>query len=210
MSSSFGVASRTTRATPPRRRWQPRSTQQSARGDGSLSHPTASGWAWWPRCCGPAPRCSVWSDGTPNTSSAAYDPVTDTWRMIANPPVPVWGAIWIGDAAVLLGDPNGGGGSGHAYLPATDEYRRLADGPWDPDLGGVDRHDDHRDHRHRRRRQRPRPPTTRRPTPGGASKGRTKGRNCWSSPAAAGRPPRSPSCPAIRAPQACCWTTAAT
>ena len=74
----------------------------------------------------------VWSDGTPNTSSAAYDPVTDTWRMIANPPVPAWGAIWFGDAAVLLGDPNGGGGSGHAYLPATDEYRRLADGPWDP------------------------------------------------------------------------------
>ncbi len=73
----------------------------------------------------------AWSDGTPDTSSAAYDPATDTWRMIANPPVPGWDALWIGDAAVLLGDPNGGG-SGYAYLPATDEYQRLADGPWDP------------------------------------------------------------------------------
>ena len=73
----------------------------------------------------------VWSDGTPDTPSAAYDPATDTWRTIANPPVHGSDAVWIDDAAVLLGDPNGGG-SGFAYDPATDQWRRLADGPWDP------------------------------------------------------------------------------
>ncbi len=70
----------------------------------------------------------AWSDGTPDTVSAAYDPATDTWRLIADPPAPGSVAFWIGDAAVLLGDPDNG--PSFAYDPATDEWRRLADGPW--------------------------------------------------------------------------------
>ena len=99
----------------------------------------------------------VWSDGTPDTVSAAYDPATDTWRLIANPPVPGAEALWIGDAAVLLRDPDVDddgfvdslSSPSFAYDPATDEWRRLADGPWGRGGGvggarrGVDRHDDH-------------------------------------------------------------------
>ena len=80
----------------------------------------------------------VWSDGTPDTVSAAYDPANDSWRLIANPPAPGSVAFWIGDAAVLLRDPdvdNDGyvdslSSPSFAYDPATDAWRRLADGPW--------------------------------------------------------------------------------
>ena len=82
----------------------------------------------------------VWSDGTPDTVSAAYDPVNDTWRLIADPPngVRAGAALWTGDAAVLLRDPDADGDGfldspsspTFAFDPATDEWRRLADGPW--------------------------------------------------------------------------------
>ena len=52
------------------------------------------------------------------------------------------GQAWLRPHAVA-----NGGGSGYAYVPATDQWRRLADGPG-PRHGGVDRHDDHRDDRY--------------------------------------------------------------
>jgi hypothetical protein len=80
----------------------------------------------------------VFSDGSPESVSAAYDPAADTWRLIANPPVPASAALWVGDAAVLLPDPdvNDDGYDdapsppGYAYDPTTDQWRRLAEGPW--------------------------------------------------------------------------------
>ena len=89
----------------------------------------------------------VWSDGTPDTASAAYDPVNDTWRLIADPPdgIRPGAPLWIGDTAVLLRDPDADNdgyvdsrsSSSFAYDPATDEWRRLADGPWGSRWGGC-------------------------------------------------------------------------
>ena len=89
---------------------------------------------------------AVWSDGNPDTVSAAYDPANDTWRSIADPPVPGLVAFWIGDAAVFVRDPDisprdgipdAVNGPSFAYDPATDEWRRLADGPWGLGVGWV-------------------------------------------------------------------------
>jgi hypothetical protein len=85
------------------------------------------------------------SDGTTGTASAAYDPAKDKWRLISNPPVPGSVAFWIGDEAVLVREPDANhdgyvdslDATSYAYDPATDEWRRLADGPWGRDVGWV-------------------------------------------------------------------------
>jgi hypothetical protein len=87
----------------------------------------------------------VWSNRNPDTVSAAYDPANDTWRLIADPPVPAEDALWIGDAAVVLPDRDVDNDGfvespslpSFAYHPATDEWRRLADGPWGLPIGWV-------------------------------------------------------------------------
>jgi len=65
---------------------------------------------------------------------AAYNPATDTWRLL--PPAPIDStnegkAVWTGDEVIFLGNgevPR----QVAAYNPATDEWRRLADGPGMP------------------------------------------------------------------------------
>lgn len=87
----------------------------------------------------------VFGGGTADTASAAYDPAADTWRLITNPPVPGSVALWIGDEAVLVRDPDADhdgyddslDATSYAYDPATDEWRRLADGPWGRDVPWV-------------------------------------------------------------------------
>lgn len=74
-------------------------------------------------------------------TGGAYDPRMDTWRKV--PPAPVPGGsgyslVWTGDEMILWGDPRRGrrsrgrrsrGNVGAAYDPATNEWRRVADGP---------------------------------------------------------------------------------
>ena len=87
----------------------------------------------------------VWGDGAPDTVSAAYDPAADTWRVIADPPVAGAVAFWIGDEAVFVRHPDADhdgfadspSSPSFAYDPATDEWRRLADGPWGVGTGWV-------------------------------------------------------------------------
>ena len=79
---------------------------------------------------------------------AAFDPATDTWRVIAPAPVEPRidpEAAWTGTEMVIWGgrSPSSGGESpkdGAAYDPATDTWRRLAVGPfdgWDAGVGSV-------------------------------------------------------------------------
>jgi hypothetical protein len=87
----------------------------------------------------------VWGDGTPDTASAAYDPANDEWRLITDPPAVGSVAFWIGDEAVLVREPDANhdgyvdslDATSYAYDPATDEWRRLADGPWGRGTGWV-------------------------------------------------------------------------
>ena len=86
----------------------------------------------------------VWSDGREGSSSAAYNPATDSWRPISDPPTPSQAAFWTGDEALLVRSPESGEGglvdpgtSSFAYDPATDQWRRLADGPWGTPVGWV-------------------------------------------------------------------------
>lgn len=64
---------------------------------------------------------------------AAYDPATDTWRML--PPAPVdqdqgdqlnYAGVWTGSELVVWGGPDG---TGAAYDPASDAWRTIAAGP---------------------------------------------------------------------------------
>jgi hypothetical protein len=76
---------------------------------------------------GEAPR-RVFADG------AAYDPVTDTWRMLATGPLIERNApavVWTGEEVLLWGGHSSDGGKrdGAAYDPASDTWRTLADAP---------------------------------------------------------------------------------
>jgi hypothetical protein len=53
--------------------------------------------------------------------AAAYDPATDTWRVIAPAPELRTSAVWDGHEILLVG----GAGRGYAYDPATNQWRRL-------------------------------------------------------------------------------------
>jgi hypothetical protein len=63
-------------------------------------------------------------DGKPIVGAAraaAYNPVTDTWRVIAPPPELRTAAVWDGHELLLVG----GAGGGYAYNPATNRWRPL-------------------------------------------------------------------------------------
>ncbi len=122
--------------------------------DGGAFDPTAGTWRQIaPPPDGVRPGVLLWTgtemlvftDGTGGTASAAYDPAKDTWRLITDPPVPGSVAFWIGDEAVLVREPDANhngyvdslDATSYAYDPATDEWRRLADGPWGRDVGWV-------------------------------------------------------------------------
>ena len=72
---------------------------------------------------------------------AAYDPVTDTWRTIADGPVPADGAptqlipqgAWTGSEFVVWG--GWGDPIAAAYDPTTDRWRDLPPGPLEPRAG---------------------------------------------------------------------------
>ena len=54
--------------------------------------------------------------------AAAYDPATDTWRRLADPPAPVRGsAVWDGHDLLVAGE----GRAALAFDPAADRWRRL-------------------------------------------------------------------------------------
>lgn len=66
---------------------------------------------------------------------AAYDPETDTWRMLPRAPVPARAhatAVWTGDEMIVWGGQTAGNApvtSGAAYDPATDSWRQLSSAP---------------------------------------------------------------------------------
>lgn len=66
---------------------------------------------------------------TPLTDGAAYNPTTDTWRLL--PEVPIDGdassGLWTGDDFIVIGGANRDQMA--SYDPAKDEWRRLADPP---------------------------------------------------------------------------------
>ena len=75
--------------------------------------------------------------GQPRPAAAAYDPVTDTWRTLADPPTdsdrinPL--VAWTGTDMLLIGGDNPDGSLlvsyGEAYDPATDVWRGIASPP---------------------------------------------------------------------------------
>lgn len=77
-------------------------------------------------------------------AGAAYDPVSDEWRTIAESPLEPRGwhrAVWTGEEMIVWG---GGGGNcaeeprsdGARYDPSSDRWRRIADAP----LSGREEH----------------------------------------------------------------------
>lgn len=67
---------------------------------------------------------------------AAYDPATDTWRMLPPAPLPEDQGSWptyrgafVGGELVVWGGPEA---SGAAYDPETDRWRTIADSPLGP------------------------------------------------------------------------------
>lgn len=71
--------------------------------------------------------CSKANEGGHLSSGAAYNPATDTWRVIKNgPPARVDpGAAWIGDRMVVWGSDNGAT-DGWLYDPVGDEWERMS------------------------------------------------------------------------------------
>jgi N-acetylneuraminic acid mutarotase len=74
------------------------------------------------------------SSALPLGDGAAYDPQTDTWRVL--PPAPIvgrhhHGAVWTGDELVIWGGWSGAVpfSDGAAYNPETDSWRRMAASP---------------------------------------------------------------------------------
>ncbi len=75
--------------------------------------------------------------GQPRPAAAAYDPVTDTWRTLADPPTdsdrinPL--VAWTGTDMLVIGGDNPDGSLlvsyGEAYDPATDVWRGIASPP---------------------------------------------------------------------------------
>jgi hypothetical protein len=74
-----------------------------------------------------------WAGASGLGDGAAYDPISDTWRMIAPAPVPPNSPIvtaWTGRELVVWGSYRGdAAGTGAAYEPATDTWRTIADPP---------------------------------------------------------------------------------
>lgn len=63
----------------------------------------------------------------PERTAAAYDPLTDTWRRIADAPLAGFHAVWAGSEMIALGTQRGVA----AYDPETDSWRTLSDPPGD-------------------------------------------------------------------------------
>jgi N-acetylneuraminic acid mutarotase len=78
----------------------------------------------------------------PFADGAAYNPTTDTWRMIAAAPLEgrIAPAVWTGARMIVVAGRNKDAdgmfafGDGAAYDPANDSWRTIADGPGHPGL----------------------------------------------------------------------------
>jgi N-acetylneuraminic acid mutarotase len=79
----------------------------------------------------------VWGGETPGeqfADGAAYDPATDSWRLLAPSPLSARNApaaVWTGEEVLLWGGhaPGMDARDGAAYNPATDSWRPIADAP---------------------------------------------------------------------------------
>jgi hypothetical protein len=80
---------------------------------------------------------------TDTADGAAYNPVTDTWRVIAASPLSARRApaVWTGTEMIVAAGSRGGDATGNnamalsdgaAYDPATDTWRKIASGPAHP------------------------------------------------------------------------------
>jgi N-acetylneuraminic acid mutarotase len=82
-------------------------------------------------------------DNTHASDGAAYNPLTDTWRLLAAPPIVErsgCGAVWTGREMLVWGGVNGEQlllDDGASYDPADDLWRRLSPGPLDGRVSPV-------------------------------------------------------------------------
>lgn len=101
--------------------------------------------------CPPGSDCLI--DLEPLADGAAYDPDTDTWRPIADAPVPFVGgsATWTGAEVLVLANGSGGPDVLLAYDPLADTWAQRPDPPasgfgamtWTGDSwAGITRHGD--------------------------------------------------------------------
>jgi hypothetical protein len=85
----------------------------------------------------------VWGgtlEGVDMRDGAAYDPVTETWRLLAPSPLSARraNAVWTGSEMLVVAGSSGdltvpmAHGDGAAYEPVTDTWRTIADGPAHP------------------------------------------------------------------------------
>ena len=92
----------------------------------------------------------VWGGGRRGTNpepgeqsdGAAYDPATDSWRILAPAPEGVLGfpeaSVWTGDAALFwVGNSPDGPAAGALYDPESDSWERIPDGPLGPREGAA-------------------------------------------------------------------------
>jgi hypothetical protein len=73
----------------------------------------------------------------PLGDGAAYDPATDTWRILPDAPIEARAypaAVWTGEELLIWGGSDAGRllGDGAAYRPSTDTWRQLPDAPIRP------------------------------------------------------------------------------
>jgi hypothetical protein len=120
-------------------RWRDLPTPPVASRQEAASVWTGGEWLLW----GGADGRTSFRDG------AAYDPATGAWRVLPASPLSPRraGGVWTGGELLVAagstgGDPVTGNGAfahgdGAAYDPATDEWRRIADGPAHPGFEAV-------------------------------------------------------------------------
>lgn len=86
--------------------------------------------------CRPADGGPMLCGDQARNDGAAFDPSTDSWRMLAPAPLPAdqgssftYRGVWAGEELVVWGGPEA---KGAAYDPGTDTWREVADGPLGP------------------------------------------------------------------------------
>jgi N-acetylneuraminic acid mutarotase len=99
---------------------------------------TGSAFVVWGGCDSGVGQCDDLPANDEFTDGAAYDPATDTWRLL--PPAPLGSvdrpqATWTGREVVIWGGtprPDKPGAYGAAYDPGTNRWRTIAQAPIGP------------------------------------------------------------------------------